>query len=295
MARPHVECVDIKDMPWTPANLPKSTGSARQRVLSMDWDTKAASLYIQLDPGWNRPKGYNHADTEYFVLEGELAIGEYRLYSGCYFRAPRYMAVGPFESSQGALLLYFREGPANFAVSQRNMGTVSEEAIFVDTNEMEWKPSMVPHDRTLVDKAEPLYTKVLYRSPITEFRHTDEDGNPINYYSRLVRAAPGWGDTRLSHHPVMEEGYILEGEMDYNFGKLTPGTYFWRPPRIKHGYFNTSDKGMVFLARDDGELVNLHTDRHGNPINYDSDSDLSPITAEPVRSVSFGEWDGSGM
>lgn len=283
MARPHVECVDIRDLPWGPANLVNSNAKARQKVLSIDWNTRAASLYMQLEPGWTRAKGYHHADTEIYVIDGELTVGDHRLYAGCYYRVPKYKAVGPFESQRGATVLYFREGPPSYAVSHRDMGTVQEAPIFVDTNEMDWKDAFVPHDRTVVDGAASLQIKLLYRSPITHF------------YSRLVRAPAGWSDTRLSHHPVMEEAYGLEGFMDYNFGRMTPGTYFYRPPRIKHGNFRTGPNGFVFFCRDDGELVNLHTDEKGNAINYDPHGDLAPVTAEPIRSISFGDWDGEGM
>lgn len=276
MARPHVECVHVDDLAWGPAELPYSEGGCRQKVLSMDWDTRAASLYMQLDPGWRRPRGYHHADTEYFVLEGDLTIEDKKLTRGCYFRAPKYLAVGPMHSEGGCTLLYYREGPPSFAVSQRNMGKVTKQATFVDTNEMEWGDIFVEGPPS------GLQIKLLWMDEETKA------------YSRLIRALPGWTDTRLAHHPVMEEAFTLAGEMDYNFGHLAPGVYFYRPPRIKHGHFRAYDSGTEWLIRCDGELVNLYTDEEGRPENYDPNGDLAPLPAEPIRSVSLGEWDGDG-
>lgn len=277
MARPHVECVNVRDLAWSPANLPKGTGGARQKVLSQNWDNHAASLYVQLDPGWKRPKGYHHADTEIYVLEGALTVGDKELVQGCYFRAPRHKAVGPFETTSETTILYFREGPANYAVSDRDMGTPEEDATFVDSNSMEWKQTFVP------GPPPGLEIKLLYSNPKTKF------------YTRLLFIKPGWEDTRLSHHPVMEESFTIAGESWFNFGHTEAGSYFFRPPFIRHGHFKAGVDGKFSFLRSDGELVNLYTKPDGTPENYDPDSNLGPVRGEPVRSISEGDWDGDGM
>lgn len=276
MARAHVECIHVDDLAWSPAALPGSQGVARQKILSMDWETKAASIYMQFEAGWQRPRGYHHADTEYYVVEGELKVEARVLYPGCYFRAPKYLAVGPLSSENGCTLLYYREGPAGYAISERSMGKIDAAATFVDTNEMEWDEIFVDGPPT------GLKIKLLFLDPVTKA------------YSRLIRAEPGWVDHRLAHHPCMEEAFTLAGDMEYNFGPLQPGTYFYRPPRIKHGHFIAGPQGTVWLIRTDGELVNLYTSPEGEPENYDPHSDLAPVQAEPVRTKSVGEWDGDG-
>ncbi len=63
--------------------------------------------------------------------------------------------------------------------------------------------------------------------------------------------------------------------MEYNFGTLDLGTYFFRPARVKHGHFTTQEGGATWLLRSDGELVNWYTQNEwvrwgGESINYGS-------------------------
>ena len=52
--------------------------------------------------------------------------------------------------------------------------------------------------------------------------------------------------------------------MEYNFGTLDLGTYFFRPARVKHGHFTTMEGGATWLLRSDGELAQLvHPERVG--------------------------------
>jgi hypothetical protein len=64
--------------------------------------------------------------------------------------------------------------------------------------------------------------------------------------------------------------------MEYNFGTLDLGTYFFRPARVKHGHFTTREGGATWLLRSDGELVNWYTQNEwvrwgGEAVNYGPD------------------------
>src|SRR5690606_41333409 len=91
-----------------------------------------------------------------------------------------------------------------------------------------------------------LFIKYLHVDPVTGF------------YTRLVHAQEGWSDHRLAHHPCYEEAYTTQGHMEYNFGTLDLGTYFFRPARVKHGHFTTMEGGATWLLRSDGELKNWY-------------------------------------
>ncbi|WP_190823913.1 DUF4437 domain-containing protein [Saccharopolyspora pogona] len=61
--------------------------------------------------------------------------------------------------------------------------------------------------------------------------------------------------------------------MEYNFGTLDLGTYFFRPARVKHGHFTSLEGGATWLLRSDGELRNWYTQNEwvrwgGEAINY---------------------------
>jgi hypothetical protein len=53
---------------------------------------------------------------------------------------------------------------------------------------------------------------------------------------------------RSEKHPVVEEAYLLSGELVGHLGVMTPGAYFWRPPEESHGPFG-SMTGNLYLFR----------------------------------------------
>jgi len=131
-----------------------------------------------------------------------------------------------------------------------------------------------------------LYIKLLWRDPETGF------------YTRLIKAKPGWREHPLAHHPVFEEAYCLDGEFDYNFGTMTPGQYFFRPAGVRHGDFTAGEKdGCTWILRCDGDLVDWYTENasvemKGDPVNWGDDypGTEPPVFIQPVRSRSIGPW-----
>ncbi|HVN42867.1 MAG TPA: DUF4437 domain-containing protein, partial [Steroidobacteraceae bacterium] len=117
----------------------------------------------------------------------------------------------------------------------------------------------------------------------------------------LAWAPPGWSDNRMVHHPVFEEAYCVDGHMDYNFGQLPKGAYFFRPARVKHGHFVAGEeRGYTGLFRLDGALINWITVNErvvveGDPLNYDPVTQAPVIAGIPVRSRSTGPWNLDGQ
>ncbi|HVL88998.1 MAG TPA: DUF4437 domain-containing protein, partial [Actinomycetota bacterium] len=219
--RPHVELIHEDDYIWHPAELPLGEGKARQRNLSLDEEDGSASTSVEFLSAFFRPAGRHVADTEWYVLDGEIAIGDRVLGKGGYFHAPKGVAIPEVAAKEGTRILLFREyGDWGFEETDQTAGDAQEKDLIVlDTEAMAWEA---------VDKPGPkpgLMIKMLHRNPITGF------------YSRLIWAKPGWDDHRLAHHPCYEEAYTVFGSMVYNFGDLTPGTYFFRPAWVKHGHF----------------------------------------------------------
>jgi len=74
--RPHVELIHEDDYLWHPAELPRGEGAAVQRNLSYDEENGAASTRVRFQDTWSRPAGYHHADTEWYVLNGQAQVGD---------------------------------------------------------------------------------------------------------------------------------------------------------------------------------------------------------------------------
>jgi len=291
--RPHVELVDEKDLLWHPAELPHGIGEARQRNLCYDEENGAASLLVQFDTDWQRGPGLHDAQTEWFVLEGGIRIGDRALGAGGYWCAPQGVSTPRVEAAAGTRILLFREySDWTFTPAQDGEASVDDGLVVMDTEAMEWYDVVDPENGSPMDferggtPVPGLFIKLLWRDPANGF------------YTRLIKAKPGWREHPLAHHPVYEEAYCLDGDFDYNFGKMTRGQYFFRPAGIRHGDFTAGEeKGCTWILRCDGDLVDWYTENacvemKGDPVNWGEGypNTEPPEFIQPVRSRSIGPW-----
>ena len=258
--RPHVELIHEGDYVWHAAELPASEGRASERRLSVDEEDGSSSLKIAFETDWGRGPGIHHANTEYYVLDGEMTYGDRRIGTGGYLYVPKGVPADSVRFTEGTQILHYREyGDAGFdpvdSVKAPQWDNAREDVIVIDTDAMNW-------DAVAVAGPMPgLMIKYLHIDPFTGF------------YTRLVHASEGWADHRLAHHPCYEEAYTVQGHMEYNFGTLVEGTYFFRPARVKHGHFTSMEGGATWLLRSDGELFNWYTQMEyvrwgGEAVNY---------------------------
>ena len=68
-----------------------------------------------------------------------------------------------------------------------------------------------------------------------------------------------WGH-RPEKHPVVEEMYLLSGELVGHRGKMYPGAYFWRPPEEWHGPFGSPTGNVMLFRTKGGPLSTVYTD-----------------------------------
>src|SRR5438093_9077411 len=99
--RPHVELIHEADYIWHPAELPSGEGKARQQNLSLDEEDGSGSLRVDFLSAFSRPGGHHVADTEWYVLSGQIAVGDRRLGTGGYFHAPKGVAMPPVAAEEG--------------------------------------------------------------------------------------------------------------------------------------------------------------------------------------------------
>jgi len=291
--RPHVELIDENDLLWHRAEFPHAEGEARQRNLCYDEENGAASLSVEFPEAWRRGPGLHAAQTEWYVLEGTVRIGEHTLRKGGYWCAPRGVEAPAVEVEAGTKILLFREfADWGFTPAEDPAAVTGEGIVVKDSEAMEWYDVQDPDNGSPMNfdrggtPVPGLFIKLLYRDPATGF------------YTRLIKAKPGWREHPLAHHPVFEEAYCLEGEFDYNFGFMTPGQYFFRPAGVRHGDFTAGEKdGCTWILRCDGDLVDWYTENarvemKGDPVNWgDGYPDTEPPEhIQPVRSRSVGPW-----
>ncbi len=294
--RPHVELIDEKDLIWHPAEFSDATGSARQKHLAYDEEDGSASLKVHFDTAWSRPGGVHSAETEWFVLSGEVRVGDAVLREGGYFQAPIGVHTPAIEVDADTEILLFRDyGDWSFEVCDADLPDVREDQVFtvVHSKEMDWltvelgSPMRFDLGGTPVPG---LFIKMLHRDEKTGF------------YTRLIKAQAGWKEHPLAHHPVYEEAYCLDGGFVYNWGTMWPGTYFFRPALVRHGDFEAApDVGCTWIVRCDGDLVDWYTENGrvemlGDAVNWGPElpHTIDPVLIMPVRSRSIAEMDDPG-
>lgn len=290
--RPHVEIIDERDYLWHPSELIRGEGDARQRNLAYDEEDGSVSTSTWFVSDWGRPAGIHHAETEWYVLEGEVRLGDEVLRAGGYFMAPTGVWAPELTVAAGTRVLIFREyGDWGFDVAAHGPATTVDGRGLVvrHSAQMPWIPVEIgsPMRFDLGGSPVPgLFIKLLYRNPATGF------------YTRLIKAQAGWTEHPLAHHPCFEEAYCLEGGFQYNYGEMWPGTYFFRPALIRHGDFTAAlDMGCTWIVRSDSDLVDWYTEdsrveMHGTAVNWGSEfpGTAAPRLLQPVRSRSLGEW-----
>ena len=237
--RPHIEFVDQQDLVWHIAEFEHAVGQAKQQNLSYDEETGAASMKVKFNSQWHRPAGYHAAQTEWFILSGQINIEGLSLGAGAYWCAPRGALTPEITVSPDTEILLFRDyGDWGFAPANENSPQITEGEQFMikDSQAMDWFEVEDPDNGSPMDferggtPVPGLFIKLLYRDPATGF------------YTRLIKAKPGWQEHPLAHHPVFEEAYCLHGQFDYNYGVMSPGQYFFRPAGVRHGDFTAGDE-----------------------------------------------------
>ena len=119
-----------------PPSCPAPRARARQQNLSYDEENGAASTRVFFDTHWSRPGGYHEADTEWYVLSGQVMLGDRALGASDYFRAPAGLHVPPIRSRRCTQVLIFREfADWGFSVSARKRDTVSCRAGEIPTSD----------------------------------------------------------------------------------------------------------------------------------------------------------------
>lgn len=241
MGRPHVEFVQSQRLPWERGRLAALRGALATKLLSRDPLDGACSLLVEYPAGFACAGGALGADDELLVLEGALEIDGQRYGELAYAHLPAGYAAREWASPQGAVVLeFFSAEPA-------------------------WLMSPVAHDpRRLVRHLDGFavpYTgnfhpefppgagrKLLYCDPLTQDT------------SWLLGTLPMRWAERSEVHPVVEEMYLLAGEVHGDRGVMRPGAYFWRPPGVAHGPYGTQTGNLYFFRTRGGGLSTTYVD-----------------------------------
>ncbi len=240
MPRPHIEFVQQQDLPFEVAE-----GGITVKRLSVDAETGASSTLVQFPAGWRRP-GASHflVDDEFYVLSGDLTISGVTYTEHCYGFLPGGVTQVDASSEGGALLLgFFSARPAR----------ISGEAPPAILDERRLVSRLKLFDEPWTGNFHPQFPigagrKWLRRDPVT----TDE--------TWILGTLPLRNGRRPEKHPVVEEMYLISGELIGPQGVMRPGAYFWRPPEVWHGPYGSKTGCLMFFRTVGGPLSTIYTE-----------------------------------
>ncbi len=236
IGRPHTEFIQSTELELQPWQVSGITANAYARTLSRDPGTGAATELVNFPAGWSAPIGSFSTNIEIFVLDGHLKIGSYRLKQHSYAYIPAGICSGPWEAQKETNALWMSASTQYFIANAEHVtGTHRNYIPSLDTSALPWSGAITPG-----------FPPGAMRKSLRTDPHTGAS-------TWLLGVLPQWSDNRIEIHPVVEEAYVVMGEMNTPLGKMTPGCYFWRPAHIPHGPFSTAIGTLIFF-RTDGPL-----------------------------------------
>lgn len=237
--RPHIEFIHSNDMPWQPHPVGAARTDVKHKMLSIDDTSHEMSVLIQYPAGWSRNTGERlSVDEEIFVLEGELQIGGIRYDEGCYAHLPAgYVREPSSESPNGAVVLTFYSGKPSSA----------DDNIRYDAARLVTKIALYEEgwDSDYVGINSP---EIAGSGSRKKLLRTDPDNGDQTWIMGII---PSYQETKVESHPVVQECFMISGDMAGNLGLLVKGSYFWRPRDILHGPYGTKT-GCTILSRSKG-------------------------------------------
>lgn len=228
MARPHIEFIQSDEVPYREIAAGPFCG-ARQRLLSEDDETAASTSIISFGPGFYADLAGFERPIEVYVLSGELRLEGDELKEGCYAYLPPTRSARQLASTGDAHALVMVEPPAEF----------SDEAVtVVDATQGRWQPPGLD-----ADVPPGILIKLLRVDPVN------------SDWTWVAATVPGWEEQRAEIHPTVEECLMLRGDVLLGErGRMTAGSYFWRPPMVHHGPMFSRDGGLFFFRTKGGGM-----------------------------------------
>jgi hypothetical protein len=228
--RGFVSLPNPQEIPFVPLAIQGLPDGVRVKILSLENQSGACSLLVEMPPQTSRTKrGFHTSDVEIFVIDGELKIGDAVLSSRCYSFIPAGMVYAPVETEKGCTALFFFNTGPDFTESDRSTSQAKIGTFIACKNYYEegWE---VGNLRDEFKSSPPLFLKVLRQDEATGAR---------TWITGVIGGHPRYA---WQVHPMWREGFLLEGEYTIAEcllqGKQTVtyqyGGYFFRPANIAH-------------------------------------------------------------
>jgi hypothetical protein len=257
MARPHIEFIQSQVLPWAEDGLTGRPGVA-VKILSKDQDAGELSAILRYPSGYRQSSEVLAADEEFFVLDGYLEHRGRVHGPDSYGFWPRGFPREAVAAPTGAIVLTFLSGPL-LPAAQGSTFKFERLVEQIDIREGDWTADIDAMGLSVMAS----------RARIRQLR-SDPDSGEMTY---ITATMPYWRECQPERHPVIQEIFVLAGEVAGNTGLMQAGAYTWRPAHVLHGPYG-STTGAVFFFRSRGGPL---TTEHESPVTFSFDPPHRPI------------------
>lgn len=249
--REHIEFIQAQRLPWEDATRLGLPGAAI-KMLSHDPDDGSFSSILRLPQGWTRPAGALLEDEELYLLDGAARIGAESFLENTYAFLPAACADNAIVVENETHLLYFRSGATPEAMRTPEASRARHVAR-IDMTDGVWDGDFAKLG--LAGMQSTARMRILREDPFT---------GEITYLSASNAFKRG---AKAERHPIVQEFFMLSGELAGEVGTMHAGAYCFRPPMFKHAPYATPT-GAVILFRglggkqetywEDAEPISFH-------------------------------------
>lgn len=273
MPRPFIEFVHEQVLPWSRGLYGGARPDVDVKMLSLDEETGASTTLVRYPPGWHRDETEHLvADEEFFVLSGSLTIGDQDYRELSYAFLPSGFTRPQAASADGALVLAFYEAEPRAVPGPASDGPDEARLVsHVDALAGEWGANFHPRFPPGAGR------KFLRRDP--------HDGEQ----TWILGTMPLRSGRRPEKHPVVEEMFLLSGELVGPLGVMYAGCYFWRPPEEWHGPFGSKTGNLMLFRTKGGPLSTIYTD---DEMNFCWHPEHKPILPDGMTQAAWQPYQG---
>lgn len=200
-------------------------------------DGTLRSGIVTLPKGWTADACVPAANQQMAILSGRVAFGETTLTGGA-FTVVRAGAVMPaMTAEEETVLILIQDEGQSYTPADGAAADAAPEAIVVP-------------DVTAIEPFTPVIDGVRLHGFERRVLWIDPDTQAD---TRLLRIPAGFRGAGANWHPVQEEIFCLEGDIQPDDTRpMRAGSYLWNPARSIHGFDEVTHGGCVLLEWHDG-------------------------------------------
>lgn len=273
MTRPFIEFLQSQALPWS-EGLYGGRRNVTSKIMSIDTETGASSTLVTYPAGWEHASEHHlRVDEEMFVLGGDLRVGDTVYTEKSFAHLPADLTRSSAASEHGATVLTFFSGEpvVHDGAGRDEAFDIARLVEHVNAFDGDWTGNFHPKFPPGAGR------KFLRQDP-----HDGEE-------TWVLGTMPLRSGRRPEKHPVVEEMYLLSGELVGPLGVMQPGAYFWRPPEEWHGPFGSKTGNLFLFRTKGGPLSTVYTE---DEVDFSWSPEHNPIL--PAELEEYGRETAPG-